>query len=91
MKYRIEYSGGAVDNTWHGFAIVEASSLPEAVRKIENQIACTPAHIDAVFPNDDAPESPATCKKCSAIGKCVAAFDDGKQAYNCECGNKWES
>lgn len=53
MKYQIEYSGGRGDQTWHGNVIVDADDAAQAIRKIENEIACIPAHIDAVNPLEE--------------------------------------
>jgi hypothetical protein len=53
MKYIIEYSGGPPDRVWHGQVIVEAEDAAQAIHKVENEMACIPASIDAVNPKDE--------------------------------------
>lgn len=50
MKFLIEYMGGAPDRYWHGTITIEANDAAQAIRKIENDIACIPASIYAVNP-----------------------------------------
>jgi hypothetical protein len=52
MKYVIKYSGGPADCVWRGTVIVEAENAAQAIHKIENDIACIPASIDAVNPHE---------------------------------------
>lgn len=50
MKFLIEYMGGTPDRYWHGTITIEANDAAQAIRKIENEIACIPASIYAVNP-----------------------------------------
>lgn len=60
MKFLIEYSGGRPDQVWHGTITIEAEDAAQAIRKIENEIACIPASIYAVNPAEE--ESQPTTK-----------------------------
>jgi hypothetical protein len=55
MKYVIKYSGGPAYCVWHGTVIVEAEDAAQAIHKIENDIACIPASIYAVNPQEQPP------------------------------------
>jgi hypothetical protein len=53
MKFLIEYSGGRPNQVWNGTITIEAEDAAQAIRQIENEIACIPASIYAVNPHEE--------------------------------------